>query len=406
MSKISRKKQNVISAIVIVAGTVLSLLFFGPSRSHSQTDPMEESLKPATEVAVLTLGENGTQTAILKKSATFSSAQSAQVSAEYAGKITQVSFEVGDYVSEGQTLAVFDQSRNENSAKISLESAGTTLDFALNTLKKTKLLLKEGEELARNARKIAEIQLDQAKDGGDDDEKDLAERSLKNAKDLEDQAEENSKLQTLAAEQQVNQSRTGLEQSRIVFDNTIIKAPISGLIVSKSVGDDQSVGFGDVVAEIVGAGKLEAIVSLNEDQINRIQIGDEVNIAFSEKEALGEVVAFSPIANPNNNRFDVTIKSLETLSAEANKTARVEMKLRLNSEKTNNFFVPLSAVSIGQQSNIVFVEREGSAKTVEVEIGQNIGQQVEIIGGLEDGDRLIIENNRGLRNGERVEIKS
>lgn len=406
MSKISRRKQNVISAVIIVIGTVISFLFFGPNRSHSQTDPMEESIKPATAVSVLTLGENGTQTATLKKSATFSSAQSAQVTAEYAGKITQVSFEVGDYVSEGQTLAVFDQSRSENSAKVSLESAGRNFDFAVGNLEKTKALIKESNELSKNARKIAEIQLDQAEDGGDEDEIKIAERSLENAKDIEDQTEESAKLQILSVEQGVSQASAGLEQARIAFENTIVKAPIAGLIVSKSVSDEQNVGSGDVVAEIVGAGKLEAVVSLNEDQINRIQTGDEVNIIFSEKEVLGEIVAFSPIANPENNRFDVTIKSLESLSGEANKTARVEMSLRLSSENTNIFFVPLSAVSIGQQSSIVFVERDGSAETIEVTTGQNIGQQVEIVNGLESGDRLIVENNRGLRDGERVEISN
>ncbi|MEA2006955.1 MAG: efflux RND transporter periplasmic adaptor subunit [Patescibacteria group bacterium] len=397
------KKQNIIAASIIVVGTILSLLVFGPDKSKSQ-EPAPQEI--ATFIETITIGEDETDVAVLQKTATFVSINSADMTAENSGRIRNVNFEVGNYVSKGQILAIFDQSNTENSAKVSLESAQRTLEFANKSLKKIKDLVDKNEELTKNARKIAEIQLDQAKDGGDKDAIALAKRSLENAKDLEDQTEENSKLQLLSAEQQISRARTGIEQAQIAFENTIIKASISGLIVSKNVNNDQYINAGDIVAQIVGPGKLESVVSLNENQINRIQTGDEVTLSFSNQQAMGEIIALSSIANPSNNRFDVTIQSIDELSSQSHKTAQIDLQLKTVSKDENIFFVPLSAVSIGQQTNTVFIEQNKQAKTVEVELGESIGDQVEITNGLNKGDRLITKNNRGLREGESVTTES
>jgi len=60
---------------------------------------------------------------------------------------------------------------------------------------------------------------------------------------------------------------------------------------------------------------------------------------------------------------------------------------------------------LNNENNKWFGTENGLAKLLKVEIGKTVGDQVEIIEGLEIGDRLIVENNRNLREGEKIEIK-
>lgn len=403
MAKIPKSKQNVISIIILVAGTAGAYLIFGPHKIHSQVDPQTINEKPVATVRTLVLGDGVSGSAKLEKTATFNSSQSSEVISEYSGKLSTVSFEVGDFVDKGQIIASFDQSSTENSAKTSFDSAQTGLSLAIENLNRTRQLTAENLEIAKNSRKIAEIQLEQAEDDDNDDEIELAERSLKNAKDLEDQAEESAKLQINGAEQQVNQARLGLEQARVAFENTIVRAPISGLIATKNVQQDDYLSFGQKIAEVVGSGKLEATVSLNKDQIDRIQVGDDVQIVIDDDEIAGEITSLSPIASGTNQRFEVKIQTIDDHPGKANLSGMIILNLSLDAPGRQNFFIPLEAVNIGQKRTVVFVVIDDRAVSREVELGEVVGKQVEIIGGLNANEEVVIENSRNLQEGQRIQ---
>jgi len=359
--KKSKKKKNIISVIILIGGTVLAFLFFGPKGEEVVEEV--EIVTPA-QVEVMVLGEEGSQTAKLEKTATLKSVESAEAIAENTGRIKSVNFEVGNFAREGSVLAVFDQSKLENSAKVSLESARESLRLAERAVEKTKDFLRS--ELARG--------------------------------------EESAKLQLNIIRIQREQARIQLEQAEIAYGRTFIKAPISGTIVAKNVHTDDFISQGQVIAQIVGGGKLETTLSLNNSQIKRIQTGDEVDIMVSGKIFKGEITYLSQVANSSNERFDVKIQTKEELKQEANKSAQIILSLRLDEEKTGAFFIPLEAVRIGQRKTEVFIAKNGKAMSIEVEIGEVIGVEVEITEGLRIGDNVIVENGRNLQDGQEVKI--
>ena len=282
----------------------------------------------------------------------------------------------------------------------------TTLDIARKNLSETEDLVKENLELAKNARKVSELQLEQEKDIPDNsDAIKIAKRNLENAKDLEDQAEKQAQLTLNNGKLQVSQSQAGLQTAKIAYEKTIIKAPISGLVVSKKINDGDYVSNGKVVAQIVGGGKLQTTVSLSGSQIGRIRSGDDVAIEIDGENHAGEIVSFSPVANSANERFDVLIKTVDEVSGKANRSGKISLKLYLDEAKENVFFVPLEAVNIGQRKTVTFVIAEGKAVGKEIETGEVIGTQIEVLGGLSKGDEVIIENSRNIQEGQSVEAE-
>lgn len=359
IQKAHNKRQNRIAITILVAGTIVSFAIFGPKDKIKE----EAEITPAAIVETVIMGEEGSQTAKLEKTAVLESDRSAEAIAEYTGRIKQVNFEIGSAVFQGEVLAVFDQAATENTAKINLDSAQKSFELAEKNLQKTKELLKT--EIGRG--------------------------------------DEAAKIQVNNARLQKEQAELQLEQARIAFGKTVIKAPVSGKVISKNVAVNDFVSAGQVVAQISGAGNAEAAVSLNAEQIKRIKAGDKVSIIISGETFAGEVASLSAIAG-SGERYEVRIRSNDNLSNQINKAAKITFNLRLDGEKADSFFVPLEAVTIGQRKTEVFVAENGKAKSREIKTGEVIGSKIEIIAGLQAGDKVVVKNGRNLQDGQEITI--
>lgn len=398
-----------ISAALVL---IIVLVFnFGSNAKgeDKEGDTIDISQKVVAYVETVTLGEGSSDAAKLERTAIFRSAQAGNVVAENTGRIKQVNFEIGDFVRQGQVLAVFDQSSLKTTAVTALSSASAGLEIALDTQKKTEKVAKESLELTKNARKIAKMQYENAKNDPTEDE-DIAKRAYENAKDLEDQAEQNVKIQKNQAQLQVNGAKQTMDGARVVFEKTILRAPISGTVVSKNVAISDYITSGSRIAGVVGEGKLQTVVSLNADQISRIKIGDEVAIAIGKSQHKGKIVSLSTIAKTTNQRFDVKIETLKEVMTNANKTGKVLFSLALEEEvvepsEQKIFFAPISSVNLGQRRSVVFILEEGKAIAREIEVGEIVGDKIEITKGVSFGEKLIIVNSRNLTDGQAVTTK-
>jgi HlyD family secretion protein len=398
------KRFLVIFSLIVIVFLVLKSVFV--PKEDVETETAEQV---AVVVETIKLGQESTDISILERTAIFRSASSGDVVTENTGRIRQVNFEIGDYVKKGQTLAVFDQSSMENTLKSNLNSAQSALEIAIDNSNQTRKVVEENLELAKNARKIAKMQYENAQDNPTEDE-DIAKRVYENAKDSEEQAEANVEIQKNQADLQVNQARTVLENAKVAFSKTVIKAPISGKVVSKNISVDEYVGSGSRIAGIVGEGKLEATVSLNTDQISRIKTGDEVEIEIDDNVYEGKVVSLSKIATSASQRFGVKVETKRELSTDSNQNGKVRFSLAIEEDQEKDgkgpreevFFVPISSVNLGQRRTVVFLKKDNKAVSQEVKAGEIIGEKIEIVEGLAIGDELIVVNSRNLQDGQTI----
>jgi len=392
------RKQNFTALAILIIGTILSLLILGPKKSDkTESKQVAQAVKV---VKIIKISRADSSRANLEKTIKFNASNSGEAVAEYSGRIDQVNFSIGDFVSKGQTLALFNQSESSNVAKVSFESAQKSLELAEENFKQTKKIAEESVELAKSAVNIAEIQLNQARDDGDKDAINLAKESLEIAEDQKDQAKASSKAQINGASIQVEQARLGLNQAQIGYNKTFIKSPISGYVISKDIDKDDYINIGTTVAQIAKEGKLKGSIYLNQNEVERISKEDAVEIVFNKKSYSGKLSSISNIANEANQRFEAIIETDQNLIQQANQSAMVRLSLKLKNEQ--GFFIPLEAVNIGQNKNEVFVSKDGKAMAKEVKIGEIIGKQVEITEGLKENDLVVVEGNRNLQEGEAV----
>ncbi|MFO7806973.1 MAG: efflux RND transporter periplasmic adaptor subunit [Candidatus Moraniibacteriota bacterium] len=398
-------KRRTNKKLFLILLAIIAIISFFVWRFITQEEVVEEDKEEIPTIVKTTeIGEGDLSSSIIEKTAMLKSSNSAMVLAEFSGRIKEVRFDAGDYVKEGQVLAVFDQSSAVNSAKISYESAKKSYELTKDNLEETKDVADESLELADSAVDKAEIALKQAKKTGDKDQIEIADENYESAKDSEDQTEAQIETQINNAKLQLEQAKTQLEQAEIQFNKSFIKAPTSGYLASREVDENDYLNTGSKVGEISGEGCLKAKIYLNEKEVKRVEVGDKVEIEVSGETKEGILEAVSSIATSGNQRYEAVIRTDLNIKEYANKNATVVLNVELDSGE--GYFVPIDAVNIGQQKKSVFIKKGDKAISREVELGQMLGDKVEILSGLKEGDNLVIEGNRNLRDGKLLRVEN
>lgn len=351
-------KKNII-IIAVILGT-LGLIAFklnqNKAANKAKTDIVAEknaavSVKTAlvkTEDVSLDFVANGN----------FAPIQELTFSAEKSGKVISVLVKEGDYVNVGQAMVIVRSdviNVNAQTAKAAYDNAKSDYDRYQN---------------AYNSGGVTKQQLDQSK------------LALTNA-------------------------TNNLKQANINVGDTKVKAPISGFINKKFIEPGSILAGMPATAmfEIVNVSKLKLTVTVNESQVASLKLGNTVNVTssvFPDKTFTGKITFIAAKADESLN-FPIELE----ISNNADKSLKAGMYGTANfgsKQKQHLKVVPRSAFVGSVSSNEIFVVENGMAKLKKVTSGRIIGEQVEIVDGLSDGDTVIITGQINLQDGNTVEI--
>jgi RND family efflux transporter MFP subunit len=274
------------------------------------------------------------------------------------GKIETITVEIGDRVKQGETLIKMDDTQLLQSR---IQMHNLKADYSrLDTLRK--------------AGSIAEQQYDQ-----------------------------------MAAQYEV--ARENMEH---LDENTTITAPFSGVISGKYFENGEmysgspiaSVGKAAIVS-IIQIDKLKAIVSISEKYFPGIKTGMEANIkvdVYPEMKFSGKIFRIHPTINPQSRSFDVEV-SIDN----SKNLLRPGMfsRIAIDLKNTNALVLPAVAVLKMQGSNVryLFVDEDGKAKRVEVELGKRFDDKVEVISEeLKAGEKIVVDGQARLLDGAELEV--
>ena len=184
---------------------------------------------------------------------------------------------------------------------------------------------------------------------------------------------------------------------------TKVVAPFAGVITRKhaDVGDLATPGKPLLDMEDSRARRLEADVA--EAVVGKLALGDKlpVRVAAQEAELEGVVCEIAPAADPGSRTFLVKLDLPDATGLRAGQFGRVAMPVG----ETSALRVPASAVVQRGQMEIVFVVSENKAQLRLVKTGKRIGSEVELISGVEAGEKIVVEGAAMLRDGQPLELK-
>lgn len=222
-----------------------------------------------------------------------------------------------------------------------------------------------------------------------------------------------SEIQFLQAKSNYEATENAVKQAQSQLGKSTIRAPFSGIIdnVIKDQGTVVAPGPGSEVFRIVNLSDMYITVDVPENYLGGIEEGKEAKVYFP---VLGDTVnsrirQTGNFINPSNRAFSVEIP---VPNKKGNIKPNLSARVSLNDYSNENaILVPQGIISEnanGDQYVYVAVEpndNEAVAKRRIIKTGKTQGSLVEVLSGINEGDLLIKEGARTVKEGQNVQIK-
>jgi HlyD family secretion protein len=383
-----------------IVGWVIVLLLIGGAGTvaykwFTREQPIEVQVATVTERAA------GAQAAVLNASGYVTARRRATVSSKITGKVIEVNVEEGNEVREGQVLARLDDASGQAAlalSKAQLESQKRSLrenevrrDQAAVTLRRDTQLLKDGAS--------TQADVDNAKADVDSYDARIA-----------------------AANQQITVAERQIDLAQTDLDNTVIRAPFTGIAISKDAQPGEMVsptsaggGFTRTgICTIVDMRSLEIEVDVNESYIGRVKSGQDVTAvldAYPDWSIPARVITIVPTADRQKATVLVRIafkqldpRILPDMGVKVT-FLRDETAPATATQAQPVVLAPKEAIKTENGEAFVYLIHGDVVERHAVRVGGTDGDRVEILGGLRGGDRIVATPPPQLVNGAKVVIK-
>lgn len=343
--------------------------------------------------------------------ATLEAYQQGIITSKIAAKVVNVSVENGQYVNAGDTIATLDDQDIQNSIKTAqaqvqvseqqLNSTQQQLNSSQVTLQKLQILMDDAQRNYDRQKTLF--------DGGAISKTDLesSEKVLNTSK-----ADYSSGLASIeSAKASIESSKASLEAQKVNLQkaqsdlaNTVIKAPISGVISDKVLNVGQMASQGAALAKVNDISSVYATIQVPQGKIGGVQIGQAATITVdgSDKTYNGTVQTIDSAADATTRVFNCKIK---IDNSDKSLLPGIFAKAQLISDqKTQVLTVPINALVGNEGDYSVFINDNGTAKKQKVTIGETNQNSVEITDGIKDGDQVICTNTSTIQDGSEVDV--
>ena len=370
--------MNALKLAALTLAAAVSLA--GCSSERQQAAPPPETMR---NVPVLTVQRTNTPD-LVEAVGTVHAAQTSNLAAQMMGNIVEIRVSEGDRVQRGQVLVVIDDAQPRaavdrataavNAAQQQLAAADSDLGLTESTLKRYQSLF--------DRKSVSPQEFDEVKSR---QQAALARRDM------------------ALAEQ--SQAKAALAQAQTTLDYTRIRAPFEGLVTGKKAdtGSLASAGMPILTVEDVRLHRLE--VNVNESDLRYVKIGQSVPVlidALDSAELKGKVAEIVPAADAATRSFLVKINLPADNRLRSGLFGRAAFS---RGARPSLLILRTAVVDRGQLQGVFVLDQNKVANLRYVTLGKSSGSTVEVLAGLEDGDRLVAQPGERDLNGKRIEAE-
>ena len=349
--------------IVIVLLILLGVAFLVGRRVLKPKEEVEHTQLPlATGISV----EKGDLSITESLVGTIEASEQYALASKVSGEVLEIYAENGAELKKGDKIAHLDNQKQIDAAKYTLEQAEAQAKAASD---------------ARNR---------------------LA--SLQASGDISAQDFEAADAQAKAAEAQVKAAKLNYD-TQVEF--ATITAPADGVLQNSILVKDAMIPQGTQIASLMGIGKQQLVVSVTEELMKNLSLGQEVMVEKVQEQYTGSITEISGVMNAQTGLFIVKA-NLENSSLPEG--SRVKITVTKDS-RTGVNLLPLSVVYYDNGSPYVYLLEKGEGengtiKKQSVELGLQGEEKVEILSGLSEKDLVVSSWNNEMYDGAKVRLNS
>lgn len=355
-SRRSRTLWIAAALLVLVVGA-FSVVKVAASNGKGKEEVKPDEEKKAPVPVSVAAVETGTVSSYIRSTANLVSDNEVKVLTESDGRIARLYVDEGDWVTKGQTLATLDRE-------------DTGIDLAKRQVKSenSRLAYERGERMLREGL-------------------------------ISQETFEKLRMENEMARQEV-------AEARYRIGKTAIRAPFSGRITSRIVEQGQHLRAGEELFNLADFDPLVAYIHLPEREVLGLKPGRETRITLKADEDVqfrGRIRQISPVVDPATGTVKVTVEAVNPLPAVVRPGGFVTIDI-IRESRPGAVLLPRQAVLRELQSAHVFVAKNGIAEMRPVQLGLEEGERIEVLAGVEPGERVIVAGQGSLKQGSPVEV--
>ena len=215
-----------------------------------------------------------------------------------------------------------------------------------------------------------------------------------------------------ASQDEVARARTALELAqaeeslqRIILDRMSIQAPFSGIISERLKEPGDVVQTYTHILTLIDPSALSAEVHVSEILLSELSVGDVVNIridALKDYSYNGRITRIHPVIDPQSRQglVEITLQP-PPKGARPGQLARITV----STDKTAGLVIPFAALRHDNEGPFVYrIDSANTARRNPVRTGLQIGDRIEILAGLSEGDQIIVSGLIRISDGKKVRV--
>ncbi len=393
--------------VLLLAGVVVVCVAIAVIAGLSMRGPRENTAAASTpRSAAVAIAKQQSISTQLSIAGEFLPYQDVQIHAKVAGYIKKINVDIGDRVHMGQVLAVLEIP--ELVAQI--DEANAAVHHAEEEIQRAHSEVSRAEAdsvaLHANAERLADT--DKARPGL------IAQQELDDAtaKDRASQAQvDASKSALAAARQQLEVAKADYQHFAALGSYAQITAPYDGVVTARFADTGSLVQAGTSsggmpVVTVAQINLLRLRVPVAESLAAKIRNGDSAEIVV---QATGE--HFTGKVTRSTNSLDMSTRTEQVEIDVPNRDYHLQpgmyadVRLSANA-RPDALVVPIEAIQRGEAKNqVLLVDKNDKVEFREVKLGIEGPNNVEIVSGLNPGDRVIVGNLNAYQPGEVVKPK-
>ena len=363
-------KSRLIISLILIVIIALVIVYFVNGKATNR----ESGGPKFKELAV----ERGTFQVVVSANGVVKPIDRIEIKSKASGQIEDLAVEQGDFVRQGQLIARLDQ-KDERAA---VAQAQADLDIAKAELQQAQRVYDRRNELFEK-RLVSEEEWNQIE------------------------------LNLTVAKGKLIQVTTALDRAQERLSESVVRAPIDGVILQKYVEEGQiiasgvsNVGGGTPIVDIADMSSVHIEAGIDEIDIGKIRVGQLATVvadAYPELKFRGKIVRIAPEAKIEQNvtLFDVVVE-VENTDGKLKSGMNTSIEITII-EKKDVLLAPAIALQAPSgppgpsDERMVLLKKDDKFVPHQVTIGLSNFKQAEILSGLEEGDILGVPMTSRLR---------
>lgn len=211
-------------------------------------------------------------------------------------------------------------------------------------------------------------------------------------RESQEQEEEIRLAQIEQLEASVSQLEKNLTLTRSNLDNLLVRAPRAGQLTSLNAEIGESKSRGERLGQIDDIDRFKATAFVNEFYLNRVRVGQRAELEVNGQRFDLEISKVYP--NVQASQFEIDLRFLDTAPSDIRRGQTLQMRLVLGDTQSNAILLANGPFFNDTGGAWVFVldANRAVATRRDVQLGRRNSTNIEVVGGLLDGDEVIISS--------------